>query len=151
MDTYNNAIMILSKSCAITETSYPFGRLRDGRQSTNYMHMNSITRHKDGFLVMCHNETIKTGRNSEIAVLDEKLDLIQLVNTMRPVLMTFNFTAKMIYLNSLGGNIVHGDKKIIQNGASSKALLFVTRTSYTVTTNIQLEAIGLALFQRLCL
>ena len=57
MDTYNNAIMkYCPKSCAITETSYPFGRLRDGRQSTNYMHMNSITRHKDGFLVMCHNE-----------------------------------------------------------------------------------------------
>ena len=32
------------------------------------------------------------------------------------------YKQKMIYLDSLGGNIVHGDKKIIQNGRFLKGL-----------------------------
>jgi hypothetical protein len=66
-DTYNNRIYSIgSESEHIAY--YPRGKLRHGRKSENYAHMNSIFFHNGQYYVYCHNETTKTGRKSEIMV-----------------------------------------------------------------------------------
>lgn len=67
-NTYENAILTIDPNTwQITGEHFPLGQLsEEGRSSANYAHINSIW--FDGAIIrlLCHNETAKTGRPSEI-------------------------------------------------------------------------------------
>ncbi|MEZ5335189.1 MAG: hypothetical protein R2741_08120 [Methanolobus sp.] len=81
MDTYNNCILAYNLSDFSYNAYYPLGKLDNGRKSNNYAHMNSLYHTENRFFVMCHNETSKTGRQSEILVLDSNLRKIEKIDT----------------------------------------------------------------------
>ncbi len=80
-DTYNNRILEYDLSNMDYNEYYPVGRLERGRKSENYAHINSIYEHGDYIYIVCHNETTKTGRNSEILVLDGDFRVVERIGT----------------------------------------------------------------------
>ncbi|QTL99723.1 hypothetical protein GM661_18070 [Iocasia frigidifontis] len=80
-DSYNNRILKCDLQNIDCDEFYPLGKLKNGRNSKNYGHINSIYKKEKEFLLMCHNETTKTGRNSEILVLDENLNINRKIDT----------------------------------------------------------------------
>jgi hypothetical protein len=74
-DTYENRLLVFELSGdGLTRAGEvaPFGRLEAGRDSDNYVHLNSLWSEGDGLYAVLHNETTKTGRHSEIIHLDDE-------------------------------------------------------------------------------
>jgi hypothetical protein len=71
-DSYRNELVVLDRRGRLRRRIHPLGRLRSGRASTNYAHLNSVHAVEDRVYVLAHNETYKTGRRSEILVLDRE-------------------------------------------------------------------------------
>lgn len=75
-DTYNNCIVKLnSDTLEVAKKFYPLGKNFNGRNSDNYAHINSIYNNDNSIYILCHNETSKTGRNSEIIICDKKFSV----------------------------------------------------------------------------
>jgi hypothetical protein len=53
--------------------AYPNGRVWRGRESPNYVHINSVFSDGETTLLMFHNQASVTGRNSEIVCLDRNM------------------------------------------------------------------------------
>lgn len=81
MDSYNNRILSFNLSTGGSKGFFPLGYLREGRQSHNYAHMNSILKVENYYLLYCHNETKKTGRPSSILVLSEPQNVLKEIQT----------------------------------------------------------------------
>jgi hypothetical protein len=81
-DTYHNRILSydLLDKCFIKEY-YPTHKLTNGRKDVNYNHINSIFYKDNLFYLMAHNETHKTGKNSQILVCDSSFKLQQIIST----------------------------------------------------------------------
>ena len=77
-DTYNNRILIYDSKGVMLDEFYPIGKLENGRKSKNYGHINSIYSNDGIIYLLCHNETKKTGRKSE--VLKVKRENFQLID-----------------------------------------------------------------------
>jgi hypothetical protein len=70
MDTYGNGIVHYSERGKRLQSVYPSGPVTKGRSSANYRHFNSLFAAPDAVYVVAHNQSAKTGRDSEIFVLD---------------------------------------------------------------------------------
>lgn len=68
-DSYRNEIVILDRNGRLVKRLYPLGKLTNGRQSSNYGHLNSVYAVGDNIYVLAHNETYKTDKKSEILVI----------------------------------------------------------------------------------
>jgi hypothetical protein len=79
-DTYNNRILIFDIDGNFKNDFYPLGILENGRKSSNYGHINSVYSYNGFIYLLCHNETKKTGKNSEILKLNKQNDLIGKIN-----------------------------------------------------------------------
>jgi len=80
-DTYNNSIieMELNKGAEL-KRHFPLGVLQYGRDSNNYAHINSLF-FKNGYCyLVCHNETSKTGLNSEVLKCDLDFTVANRIN-----------------------------------------------------------------------
>ena len=127
MDTYHNAI---AKFCpdqsTIIESFFPFGKLKNGRESENYKHMNSIIKKGGEFNVMCHNETLKTGQKSEIARLDDGMQICGMLMTDASCGHDIQIHEdELVFLDSLGGRIIRGNKVIVRRESFLKGLAIV--------------------------
>jgi hypothetical protein len=71
-DSYRNELVVLDRRGGLRRRVHPLGRLSSGRDSANYGHLNSVHAVEDRVYVLAHNETYKTGRRSEILVLDRE-------------------------------------------------------------------------------
>lgn len=95
-DTYRNRLLLFSVQDllsrrpsrgqgwrgAVRHIAYPEGPLTQGQRSANYRHFNSLLPHPDGsWLVMAHNDTLKTGRPSTIYTLDRDLQVVDVTDT----------------------------------------------------------------------
>ncbi len=83
-DTYNNGILhykFIKEKFVLFNSFYPNGSLINGRRSKNYSHINSIYKYKDFFILLFHNETTKTKKNSQIAITNNKFKIIKLIET----------------------------------------------------------------------
>lgn len=80
-DTYNNRINEFDLNGTLVKSFYPLGKLKNGRLSKNYGHINSIFFKNNHFYLMCHNETIKTERNSEILKCDKSFNVLNKIQT----------------------------------------------------------------------
>ncbi|MDA9830237.1 hypothetical protein N9C66_02760 [Akkermansiaceae bacterium] len=77
-DTRNNRLATYIRNgskLTLSREAWPFGRLKNGAQSDNYVHLNSIHRGSDNKIrLLLHNQTIKTKKKSELAILTEELE-----------------------------------------------------------------------------
>lgn len=81
-DTYNNCIIKVDPDTMdIISKFYPIGGLDNGRESLNYAHMNSIFYNDGNIYIVCHNETVKTGKNSTILKCNKNFDFIEEIGT----------------------------------------------------------------------
>jgi hypothetical protein len=102
---------------------YPDGRLKSGRSSANYVHVNSLAAEPDGLSVMFHNDGVKTGRNSEIVMLDgdfrlrdrRTIDAQCAHNIAR-------FRDSAVYCDSLHGRLVVEDQFDVELGYFTRGL-----------------------------
>ncbi len=117
-DTYNNRLLILSvdgEKVTTKSAYYPAGELVNGRQSQNYVHMNSVWRGEDTIYVFFHNETTKTERPSEIVRLDKEFSINERIpingsNGHNVIL----FKDKIMFCDSQGGALVWGDEPVFE-------------------------------------
>lgn len=83
-ETYKNRILIYtneSGKMVRKKIWYPKGVLKKGRESDNYVHMNSVWSDGNHVYVLFHNETVKTGRQSEYVILDDNGRVVQTFST----------------------------------------------------------------------
>ncbi|XCN73776.1 MAG: hypothetical protein Q3M24_03190 [Candidatus Electrothrix aestuarii] len=126
IDTYNNCIQVYaSKEEKIIkiEEFYPFGSLENGRNSENYVHMNSIWKKDDFFYLFLHNETMKTGKKSEIAILNDKYKVVKRHST--EAVNGHNilkFKGDFVYCNSNENSLVADNKSVFQADLFTRGL-----------------------------
>ncbi|MGF7046789.1 hypothetical protein J2T13_001287 [Paenibacillus sp. DS2015] len=80
-DTPNNRIIKWSFEAECWVEYYPLGKLVDKEESVNYGHINSIYKHDGAIHLVCHNQTVKTGRLSEILKVDANFNVIERIVT----------------------------------------------------------------------
>lgn len=79
MDTYNNRLLVYSLNGAKPGAPikvYPAGKATD-RSDPNYVHMNSVLVTNDRIYLVYHNLSRDTGRNSAVAMLNHKYELLE--------------------------------------------------------------------------
>lgn len=123
-DTYNNRILVYSlDNFDLKNVYYPFGELKNGRNSDNYAHINSIY-HKDGmFYIMAHNETHKTGKTSVIYICDNNFKILKSIETHAN--SAHNIVIKgndLWYCDSLNYTVVKNNKVVLQYENLSRGL-----------------------------
>lgn len=87
LDTDRNRLLFFDMSgdggpvhaSGTARTGFVDGDARSSRQSPNYHHVNSVLRRGDRLYVMAHNHSVRTGRLSEIYVLDESLSVLDVL------------------------------------------------------------------------
>jgi hypothetical protein len=80
-DTPNNRIIEWSFQAGCWNEYYPLGKLAEQEASSNYGHMNSIYKHDGAIYIVCHNQTAKTGRPSEILKVDPQFRIMERIVT----------------------------------------------------------------------
>lgn len=80
-DTYNNRIINLELQSHMTSEYFPLGVLSNGRNSSNYAHINSIYFYNNKVLIYCHNESTKTNRKSTILESDKQFNIKDIIQT----------------------------------------------------------------------
>ena len=122
-DTYNNGIFIADVSGKILESYFPLGKLENGRASSNYGHMNSIFFKEGKIYILCHNETSKTKRYSEILVLNEQMELIEKIDTKTSNAHNIVvFRNDMYSCDSLGSNLVKNGEIFVRKDYFTRGL-----------------------------
>ncbi len=81
VDTYNNAIMCYDGHGKRLQMIHPCGSLENGRVSSNYRHFNSVFAAEEAIYVVAHNQSAKTGKDSEILVLDSQWRPMRVIPT----------------------------------------------------------------------
>ena len=120
-DTYHNRIVLLDAGQGVkggywrrhASCHYPNGSLPAGRSSSNYAHFNSIALRSDGAMaILAHNETAKSGRQSEVLFFDSGMTLISrretgTSNAHNPY---FDSGRNLVACDSGAGVVRHGDR-----------------------------------------
>jgi hypothetical protein len=123
-DSYRNALVVLDRHGRLGRRVYPLGRLCGGRDSSNYAHLNSIQAVGDRVYVLAHNETYKTGRRSEILVLDrERLTVRDRVPDVGGC--AHNIVARdglFLVCDSLGGALTNHGRAVFKPGTFTRGL-----------------------------
>jgi len=81
VDTYNNRILFYDRTGRRTGSAHPEGKLENGRSSVNYRHFNSVFSPGDKVLLVAHNQTVKSGRKSQIYELDSAWNNVRTIPT----------------------------------------------------------------------
>ncbi|MBN2193097.1 MAG: hypothetical protein JW751_09800 [Polyangiaceae bacterium] len=123
-DTYNNALRVFSTvNPEYGRAVFPRGRLDHGRGSENYAHLNSVYVTPSRIYLVCHNESAKTGRPSELLVLDHHFALVDRRpfngRSVHNVVPTAN---GLLYCDSLGGRVMLDDRPIYEPGWFTRGL-----------------------------
>jgi len=126
-DTYNNRLLVYgeqSGKMVLLDGSFPPGRLANGRQSRNYADMNSVWMAPDRQLyVYYHNETSKTGRTGQIAVLSPELKEIRRhdVESENGHNVVF-WQGDFVFCDSMGGRLRHGKRTVYESDMFTRGL-----------------------------
>jgi hypothetical protein len=115
MDSYLNAIRKYDAGRWTHTAYYPRGRLTNGRRSENYAHMNSIVSHRGHYYVVCHNETKKTGRNSQVLRLTRSCEVDEVLDTSAGNAHNVLFCeAGMLLCDSLNFRLLCDDRVVFE-------------------------------------
>lgn len=131
VDTYNNRILQIDKYNEVVNTYwklvskeyYPNGKLSSGRKSNNYSHFNSIFFHKKTIYLIAHNETYKTSRKSELYVVDDNFNVLDIYELSGSNCHNFfKNSNEQIFCSSLEGAVVKNDSYLLQDGGFTRGL-----------------------------
>lgn len=148
-DTYNNAILGYRNPFDVRDSSwrstnelhYLGGTLKHGRQSNNYKHFNSIFRHKDRIYFLAHNESAKTGRESQIYVTCPSLQIDRIVDLAGGSCHNvFVDDSRTIYCDSLSGDLVilkGGNSQRVTLGSFTRGLAITDHNIYVGGSEMQ--------------
>jgi hypothetical protein len=115
-DTETNCLRLFERhrsAWRLGRTVYPRGRLHAGSKSSNYLHLNSVIADGTSVLALCHNHTHRTGRPSEILLLDAELACTS--SRAIDASCAHNiaaFDGSIAFCDSMRGDIVLGDRRI---------------------------------------
>mgnify|MGYP006300781723 CR=1 FL=1 len=133
MDTYRNGIAHYSERGKRLRTVYPSGPVADGRDSANYRHFNSLFAAPDAVYVLAHNQSAKTGMDSEIFVLDRTWQTIRVIPTgSGSAHNVAEIDGRLWHCDSRGGGLVVGRKTVFQETDLFTRGLAVNRTHVLV-------------------
>ncbi|MGB0598534.1 MAG: hypothetical protein ACPGLY_17740 [Rubripirellula sp.] len=125
-DTYNNRLCVYETVAGELKKRgqyFPGGELANGRQSSNYAHMNSIWRSDSDIYVLFHNETKKTGRHSEIIRLDTNHAIAERISTTASnAHNVVNVDGEFLFCDSLYGKLMSGDSVVYQSEYFTRGL-----------------------------
>lgn len=125
-DTANNRIIEyeIGQTALIPVTNqYPNGRIENGRSSKNYSHINSVFQCGDYIYVMYHNLTKKTGRHSQIAVLNREWDVVDIIDTVaNSAHNIFCHDTGIIFCDSMNGRLMKPDRVLVDVNAYLRGL-----------------------------
>ena len=117
-DTANNRVLVYrieSDGLSHLHAHYPNGYLRNGRRSDNYAHINSIFKIEDKILLMYHNDSENTGKNSEIVeVSPDFKPQNRIYLDARCAHNIFLDGENLVYCDSLNGEFRLGDRLIFK-------------------------------------
>jgi hypothetical protein len=122
-DTFDNSIIKLDEDGEILERFYPVGELTEGRESSNYAHINSLFFEKGEVFLLFHNDTSKTGRNTEIVKTNRDF-----VVNMRHVTKASHghnivcFKDDLYYCDSQSKTLMKNDHKLFQADLFTRGL-----------------------------
>lgn len=138
-DTYANRLLRFRKvrdRLVQDKEVFPEGRLDRGRESSNYLHLNSVFRNSRHVYLMCHNDTIKTGRKSKILVMDEELNVIKTIDSDSSCAHNVALLdGQIIYCDSIGQSLVWGGDRVkldkfTRGLAMSKDVIYVGSSDF---------------------
>jgi hypothetical protein len=98
------------------EMAYPNGRLAQGKQSPNYVHLNSVFCDGGHVYLVYHNQTQRTGKKSEIVILDRQLRLIERIDI--PASCAHNIVVRgqnRWYCDSQGGALLRDGQVVFHS------------------------------------
>lgn len=140
-DTYRNRLLLFSLRDLLTGRSrhghghrwrravrqivYPQGMLTQGQRSANYRHFNSLLARPDGsWLVMAHNDTLKTGRPSLIYTLGQDLHLLDVMDTGAAEChdLAQDSAGRLIYCRSAEGTVVRDGMEVLRTPQFTRGL-----------------------------
>jgi len=123
-DTYNNRFLLFSDRGKRLTSIYPCGPLKNGRASHNYRHFNSVFSSRDTIYVVAHNQSAKTGRTSEIFVLDPEWRLLRVIPTESGSAHNVcEIDGELWHCDSRGGSLVKdGDPVFREPGLFTRGL-----------------------------
>jgi len=115
-DSNNNRIIKNDLKSDLIEYHYPLGKLKNGRRSENYGHINSIFILKDKITILCHNQTANTGKYSEIFNLNKQFHIKEKIETLsNSAHNILPLNGKILHCDSLNA-AVKLDKQVVFKG-----------------------------------
>ena len=133
-DTYNNRILKYNLKAELLDEFYPIGKLSNKRNSNNYGHINSIfIIDKDNIALLCHNESTKTKKNSEILVCNSAFEVKQvyLTEAKNAHNIYYDPVKKNFILNdSIGGRLLWNNNISFQNNRFLRGLSMTDKYNY---------------------
>ena len=102
---------------------YPLGQLNNGRMSSNYGHINSIFLCESKVVALCHNETQKTNRRSQILILRDNFSVKQLIDTNSgSAHNVIPWDHSFLHCDSLNGSLKLGDMDVFEASCFTRGL-----------------------------
>lgn len=125
-DTANNRVLeyeIGESNLKPVNKHYPNGRAEKGKEESNYSHINSIFKCGEYILVMYHNMTKKTGKNSQIAVLNGDWEVLDVIDTdANSAHNIFCHDKRIVFCDSMNGRLVKYDEVLIDTSVYMRGL-----------------------------
>jgi hypothetical protein len=115
-DTARNRLLCFStlgKRLRRTRSIYPLGHAWKGRQSRNYGHLNSVLTDGESTLVVLHNDTLYTGKQSELLCLDGSLKVVARLGLQASCAHNAGFIdGALAYCDSIGRALAVGARRL---------------------------------------
>lgn len=122
-DTYNNRLLKYNLDGDKINEYYPLGKLSNSRESHNYSHINSIYGFRESIYILCHNESKKTGKKSEIIKLNNKMKVIKKIKI--DALSAHNcviYDDKILVCDSLNKRLIYDNIEVLKCNLFTRGL-----------------------------
>mgnify|MGYP007047675054 CR=1 FL=1 len=122
-DTYNNKILILNNKYELIETIFCLKEI-NSLQDVNYKHVNSLYIDENYIYCLFHNETSKTGKNSQLCRIGKVKKDKEIIDTIFGCAHNIvRYNNKFLICDSLGSKIFLGDTVFLELEGFTRGLL----------------------------
>ncbi len=126
-DTKNNRLLRFQiedeKIVKQLESFYPLGELDYGVKSDNYGHINSVLIQNNQIILVCHNQTQKTKKLSEVLILSLEGELLKRINTKNSCAHNFMLLNEdELICDSIAKGLRVNNDKLIKLGKFTRGL-----------------------------
>lgn len=122
-DTYNNRVLIYDHKFNFIQLIYCLKKI-NSRKDIYYSHINSIYVDNDNIYMLFHNETLKTGKKSQLCKYNKKNKKIKIINTSFGCAHNIlKYKNKFLICDSLNSKIYHGNRIFLNTYGFTRGLL----------------------------